>query len=487
MEKQHTTLSPSRARRRRSSSSGKLPTNSPVRSRSPVSTALERPERSRSDSVASFAEVFAAFQIEEGSKNRHSGGSSSRPGSYYGSAVSPTATTGGRQDIRAARYFHSRRVKPGEVEKPWLDKTDSKEKWYTIFPIVGILIGLGLAGFLIWDGLRSVAHHKYCPVLDETFASGIDPKIWTKEVELGGFGNGEFQQTTSEEENVYIDGSNLVIKATLQDTNLMEKNNVVNLLEDGTCTSKSWNNCVAATNVTARNSSVVPPAKSGRINTRKGASITYGRVEVTAKLPEGDWLWPAIWMLPVDSVYGDWPRSGEIDIAESRGNNYTYAQGPNSGGDAWHKISNKRQALRTTYSAGFNTFGLEWSQKYLFTYINNRLLQVTYTNFKKPMWNRGGFPEKDANGTLLVDPWTKTGHNNAPFDQAFYLVLNVAVGGTNGWFEDFKSGKPWIDDSETAKRDFWNARDQWYPTWKSPTLEVSRVVMLQQCNGNKDL
>ncbi|KAH7158192.1 glycoside hydrolase family 16 protein [Dactylonectria estremocensis] len=499
MEKQHTTLSPSTARRRRSSASGKSPSGSPVRSRSPISTALERLERSHSGSIVSFTEAPATFQTEKSSTNGYSGGTSSRPSSYYASVSSPTATTGARQDIRAARYFHSRRVKQGEVEKPWLEKTDPKEKWSTILPIAGILIGLGLASFLIWDGLRSVAHHKYCPVLDETFASGLDPSIWTKEVEVGGFGNGEFQQTTSGEENVYIDGGNLVIKATLQDANLMEKNNVIDLLEDGTCTSNKWSKCVAATNVTTRNSSVVPPAKSGRINTKKGASITYGRVEVTAKFPEGDWLWPAIWMLPVDSVYGDWPRSGEIDIAESRGNNRAYEQGgnnivssalnwgPNSANDAWYKINNKRQALRTTYSAGFNMFGLEWSQKYLFTYINNRLLQVTYTNFKKPMWSRGGFPEKEANGTLMDDPWAKTGHNNAPFDQAFYLVLNIAVGGTNGWFEDFKSGKPWVDGSETAKKDFWNARDQWYPTWKSPTLEVSRVVMLQQCDGDEDL
>lgn len=54
--------------------------------------------------------------------------------------------------------------------------------------------------------------------------------------------------------------------------------------------------------------------------------MTFGKVEVVAKMPQGDWLWPAIWMMPENSTYGDWPRSGEIDIAESRGNhgdNYT--------------------------------------------------------------------------------------------------------------------------------------------------------------------
>lgn len=102
--------------------------------------------------------------------------------------------------------------------------------------------------------------------------------------------------------------------------------------------------CVASTNTT--NGTIINPVKSARLNTRIGASIKYGRVEVVAKLPVGDWLWfvfhyltanekqanssrPAIWMLPVNQTYGPWPASGEIDIAESRGNNYTYPNGGN--------------------------------------------------------------------------------------------------------------------------------------------------------------
>ena len=53
---------------------------------------------------------------------------------------------------------------------------------------------------------------------------------------------------------------------------------------------------------------------SARISTQKSYSIKYGRVEVVAKIPQGDWLWPAIWMLPVNNTYGPWPLSGEIDV-----------------------------------------------------------------------------------------------------------------------------------------------------------------------------
>ncbi|KAI1645814.1 glycoside hydrolase family 16 protein [Daldinia loculata] len=399
----------------------------------------------------------------------------------------------------APRYFHSRRIKKGEeVEKPWLKKRDHREKWVTILPITGFLVGLGISAFLVWDGLRSVAKHNYCLVLEDNFANFND-NVWTKEVQVGGFGNGEFEQTTGDDENVYVNSGHLFIKPTLQDANLINKDSLINLLEDGTCTSKKPSDCIAATNTTAGNATIVPPVKSGRIHTKKGATIKYGRVEVTAKLPQGDWLWPAIWMMPVNDTYGPWPASGEIDIMESRGNNWTYAQGgndivssalhwgPDPNNDAWWKTNVKRKALHTTYSSGFNTFGVEWSQKYLFTYVNSRLLQVLYTNFDEPLWTRGGFPEASSNGSRLVDTWSRTGRFSTPFDQKFYLILNVAVGGTNGWFEDAQSGKPWIDNNPNTKKDFWNAQNSWLPTWISPAMEVSKVIMWQQCDGNEEL
>lgn len=283
----------------------------------------------------------------------------------------------------------------------------------------------------------------------------------------------------------------LVIKPTLQDPKLINSNNIVDLQKQGICTSNLFQNCHAVTNTT--NGTIVNPVKSGRINTKKGATIKYGRVEVTATLPEGDWLWPAIWMMPVTDTYGPWPKSGEIDIAESRGNNYTYQQGgnnivssalhwgPNRANDGWWKTNVKRNALHTTFSKKVHTFGIEWSEKYLFTYIDTRLLQVLYTNFKTPLWQQGHFPLSDSNGTRLVDPWSQTGQLNTPFDQEFYLILNVAVGGTNGWFKDGNSNKPWVDHSPTAPKDFWNAQEQWYPTWeKNGQMTVSSVKIWQE-------
>jgi beta-glucanase (GH16 family) len=182
------------------------------------------------------------------------------------------------------------------------------------------------------------------------------------------YSNGQFEMTTNTDENVFVKDGVLTIKPTLQDQSVLESNNVIDLRGHG-CTGSKWTDCVTSTNTT--NGTIINPVKSGRINTKLGASIKFGRVEVLAKLPAGDWLWPAIWMLPRDNVYGEWPRSGEIDIMESRGNNYTYKQGgnniasstlhfgPDGDNDGWWRNNVKRKALHTTYASDYNVYGVE--------------------------------------------------------------------------------------------------------------------------------
>ncbi|KAI7782681.1 hypothetical protein LA080_013017 [Diaporthe eres] len=406
-----------------------------------------------------------------------------------------TAPSGNDYRPGRARYFHSRRVRKDEVIKPWVkEPRDPAEKWIEIMPLIGLLIGIGIAGVLIWDGLRNVVDHKYCPVLVDDFSSGmINRNTWHPEIQLGGYGNGEFEETTDEDTNLYVKDGRLFLKATLQDEDMINEEYTRDVR--GRCTSDDYYKCVRATSKKPGNSSIVPPVVSARINTKNKKQIKFGRVEVVAKMPKGDWLWPAIWMMPVNDTYGPWPASGEIDIAESRGNNHTYSQGgdnviastlhwgPDHATDRWWQTSKKRTARHSVYSEGFNTFGLEWSEKYVFTYINNRLMMVMYTPFAKKMWKRGKFPPANSNGTALIDPWSQTGRDNTPFDQQFYLILNLAVGGTNGWFKDGKDGKPWLDTSKNAPKEFWEARDQWKPTWTQPYMEVKKVTMLQECDG----
>lgn len=85
-------------------------------------------------------------------------------------------------------------------------------------------------------------------------------------------------------------------------------------------------------------------------------------------------------------------------------------------------------------------------------YVDTRLHHMLDLRFNKPFFARGDFPAVVTNGTdqiVLEDPWAAnaTVVNAAPFDQNFYLIMNVAVGGTNGWFPDNAGGKPWLDGS----------------------------------------
>jgi beta-glucanase (GH16 family) len=112
-------------------------------------------------------------------------------------------------------------------------------------------------------------------------------------------------------------------------------------------------------------------------------------------------------MMPQDSVYGDWPKSGEIDIVESRGNSpKTYHNGRDTASSALHwgldfntdkflQTTQKRSLRRQDYSQGFHTYGLEWSSNYLYTYIDNRLLQVLSVGFGgRNMWIRSGLSKQ---------------------------------------------------------------------------------------------
>lgn len=106
------------------------------------------------------------------------------------------------------------------------------------------------------------------------------------------------------------------------------------------------------------------------------------------------------------------------------------------------------------------------------------LQQVFFINFNiggQDMWGRGNFGQALANGSALFNPWSQTGLKNTPFDQKFYLILNVAVGGTNGFFPDGVGNKPWGDASLTAPKEFWDASGLWLPTW-APGVDRGMTV-----------
>jgi len=92
------------------------------------------------------------------------------------------------------------------------------------------------------------------------------------------------------------------------------------------CTSNNFYGCERNA---AASGNYINPIQSARIRTVNSFTFDYGRIEVKAKIPKGDWIWPAIWLLPAYNEYGQWPASGEIDIMESRGNDASYPSGGN--------------------------------------------------------------------------------------------------------------------------------------------------------------
>lgn len=401
-----------------------------------------------------------------------------RPHSYF-----PTAAING-QHVPRLRKFKSARHTGGEYDKPWTIEKNPRRKWERIIFWGSILIGFALGGLICYFAYASVTNHEYCLVLDDEFKS-IDGNTWSYEIQRGGFGSGTFEWTTDDPKNAYTDENGLHIVPTLttQTTNItvdqLYDGYVLNLTTDGTCTSNDVTMCSIRSNKTA--GTIINPVRSARLTTKGKKTINYGKVEVVAKMPKGSWLWPAIWMMPEQDTYGPWPASGEIDIAESRGN---YGDDYPSGGrdalisalhwgpvpeaDAFYKTSGQHLLRRTDYTESFHTYGVEWSENYLFTYIDSRLLQVFFIKFNanyKNMWNRGKFGSSILNHSALFDPWSQTGRANTPFDQPFYLILNVAVGSTNGFFPDGVGNKPWGDMSGTAPKEFWDSEPQWINTW----------------------
>lgn len=76
-------------------------------------------------------------------------------------------------------------------------------------------------------------------------------------------------------------------------------------------------------------------------------------------------------------------------------------------------------------------------------------------------WEKGGWENRD-------NPWVHEKDLNAPFNQNFYFIFNVAVGGTNGYFPDGKCGKTWSDTDPHSVNAFWNSWGTWYTTWNYP-------------------
>ncbi len=230
---------------------------------------------------------------------------------------------------------------------------------------------------------------------DEFSGPEIDRSKWTYDIGnwivdedgngvTSGWGNNEKEYYTDSDENAFIDDGKLVIKA--------KKEQVTDQFGTYDYT-------------------------SAKLKTKGLFSKKYGRYEIKAKLPTGKGLWPAIWMLPEDDKYGAWAASGEIDIMEAWGSRPNTVAGTIHYGEGWpnNKYTGKEYELPKNRGIDkWHTYALEWEPGELRWYVDGELYQTQNKWYSKGTDNAANFSYP------------------APFDQEFYLVMNLAVG---GWFD----------------------------------------------------
>jgi len=151
---------------------------------------------------------------------------------------------------------------------------------------------------------------------------------------------------------------------------------------------------------------------SGRVNTQGKRLFTYGLVEIKAKIPQGTGTWPALWMLGQNIDEVGWPACGELDIMEHVGKhpNFIHSSIHNNSGYGSTPYTGILQ-IKDPFSK-FHIYGMEWTKDFIDFFIDSKLVYHYQPEVKN------------------MDNW--------PFDQPYFLIFNVAIGGT--W------GGPVVDD-----------------------------------------
>ena len=149
--------------------------------------------------------------------------------------------------------------------------------------------------------------------------------------------------------------------------------------------------------------------KSGKIHTAGKIGFKYGRIEIKAKMPSGVGTWPALWLLGANLLEGvTWPHCGEIDILENTGAHPFQVQGTIHG-DGYFGENGLTKIIQsqTTLSSGFHTYSINWTPDSIQWFFDD----LCYNTIKRE--------DVESQG----NPW--------PFNQEFYLIMNLAIG---GWF-----------------------------------------------------
>jgi len=212
---------------------------------------------------------------------------------------------------------------------------------------------------------------------DEFNGDSLNEDIWRYELHQPGWVNAELQEYTDSTNNIFVKDGRLIIKA------LKTQNNA----------GKDY-------------------FTSGKITTRGKQDFMYGKVVARAKVPAGQGLWPAFWMMPAkDNVYGSWPVCGEIDIMEILGHQTDTIHATIHYGEPHEQQQGTYVLQEGTFSDSFHEFCVEWEPDEMRFYVDGNLYHT-------------------VNEWFCEKPYIMAYDYPAPFNQDFYVQLNLAVGGT---------------------------------------------------------
>jgi beta-glucanase (GH16 family) len=204
-----------------------------------------------------------------------------------------------------------------------------------------------------------------------------DATKWTYDIGGNGWGNQELEYYTNRAQNAQLMGGNLVITAQ-QET-------------------------YKGSDGVTRNYT------SARLKTQGLFTQAYGRFEARIKIPAGQGIWPAFWMLGNDITSAGWPKCGEIDIMENIGKEPSIVHGSLHGPSTTGNTSDTTAAFNLpagqTFAGDFHIYAVEWAPGTIRFYVDSNL----YSTVNSSQWPAGG-------------TWV--------FDHPFFILLNVAVGGS---------------------------------------------------------
>lgn len=211
---------------------------------------------------------------------------------------------------------------------------------------------------------------------DEFNGAALNEENWTRELREPGWTNNELQAYTDKDENIFVKDGTLVLKA-------------IQTTDD-------------AGNVSYT---------SGKVNSQNKKDFMYGKVVISAKAPEGQGLWPAAWMMPQDeNVYGSWPKCGEIDIVEVLGSQTNIAYQTIHYGEPHGQQQGIKTLETGSFADSFHEYSVEWEPGEMRFYIDGELIKTVND------WFTAVEGEDDK-----AYP--------APFNQPFFVQMNLAVGG----------------------------------------------------------